>query len=116
MRADFSVAELPHRIRIFPKNSSRHFDCSTKHRMEDVPMKRLTRIGCVCACLGLPAPAAARADSLGVSSAVYEASFVRLAPELENGRPAANGASLFSWCKRCVAPDASPFLVSANLS
>jgi len=80
-------------------------------------MKRLSQIGWVCACIGLLMPAtAARADSIGLSSAFYEASFVRLTPEHENGKGQAKHESLFSWCKHCVAPDASPFLVSTNLS
>jgi hypothetical protein len=61
-------------------------------------------------------PAPARADSVGLSSAIYQASFVRLSPEREDGHKAGAAESLFSWCKHCVAPDASPFLVSANLS
>jgi len=80
-------------------------------------MKRLFQIGWVCACAGLLVPAAAHADPVGLSSAVYEASFIQLAPQYENGQqtPAA-GESLFAWCKHCIAPDASPFLVSASLS
>jgi hypothetical protein len=80
-------------------------------------MKRLSQVGWVCVCLGLLMPApAARADSIGLSSALSEASFVRLTPEYENARAQAKHESLFSWCKHCVAPDASPFLVSSSLS
>src|SRR2546430_5650739 len=84
--------------------------------MEAVPMKRLSQIGWVCACLALLAPASARADSVSVMTSVYEASFFRVAVDREDAAPAAAQASRFSWCRRCSAPDASPFLVSTNVS
>jgi len=76
-------------------------------------MKRLTRIGWACASLALLAPAAARADSVSVMTSVYEASFLQLPGEPENANV---DHSFFSWCRRCAAPDASPNLVSTNLS
>jgi hypothetical protein len=79
-------------------------------------MKTLSQIGWVCACLALLAPASARADSVSVMTSVYEASFFRVAVDREDARPATAQASLFAWCRRCSAPDASPFLVSTNLS
>src|SRR4051794_29952442 len=79
-------------------------------------MNRLFQIGWVCACAGVLAPVAAHADPVGLTSAVYEASFIRLAPEYENRQAQHAGESLFAWCKHCIAPDSSPFLVSANLS
>src|SRR5213596_624649 len=81
--------------------------------MEDSPMTRLSQIGWACACIALLAPAAARADSVSVMTSVYEASFLRLPAEPEHGNP---GTTFFSWCRRCSAPDASPYLVSTNLS
>src|SRR2546430_12166043 len=84
--------------------------------MEAVPMKTLSQIGWACACLALLAPATARADSVSVMTSVYEASFFRLAVDHEDAAPSTAQASLFSWCRRCSAPDASPFLVSTNLS
>lgn len=76
-------------------------------------MTRLSQIGWACACVALLAPAAARADSVSVMTSVYEASFLRLPAEPEHGRP---GTTIFSWCRRCSAPDASPYLVSTNVS
>jgi hypothetical protein len=76
-------------------------------------MTRLFQIGCVCACIALLAPAAARADSVSVMTSVYEASFLQLPAEPEHGSA---GVTLFAWCRRCSAPDASPYLVSTNLS
>ncbi len=79
-------------------------------------MKRRARIGWVCAFIALfaLAPAVALADSIGVMSAVYEASFLRFAPEQEQAQ-AKGPVSLFSLCRRCAAPDAAPFLVNTNL-
>lgn len=76
-------------------------------------MTRLSQIGWACACIALLAPAAARADSVSVMTSFYEASFLQVPAEPAQGHP---GATLFSWCRRCSAPDASPYLVSANLS
>ncbi len=79
-------------------------------------MKRLSQIGWVCACIGLLAPAAARAEAISVSATAYEASFVQFAVDHENAREARQEISLFSLCRRCATPHASPFLVSTNLS
>jgi len=78
-------------------------------------MKRLTQIGWASVCLSLIAPVAARADSVSVMNAVYESSFVQAAVDHEQAT-AHTQMSIFSWCRHCAAADASPFLVSANLS
>jgi hypothetical protein len=76
-------------------------------------MTRLSQIGWACACLALLAPSAARADSVSVMTSFYEASFLQLPAESAQGNAP---LTIFSWCRRCSAPDASPNLVSSNLS
>jgi len=78
-------------------------------------MKRLCQIGLALTCAALAAPPAARADSVSVMSSVYEASFFSAGAQHEQATEHTN-ASIFSWCRRCSAPDASPFLVNANLN
>lgn len=78
-------------------------------------MKRLCQIGLALSCAALAAPSVARADSVNVMSSVYEASFFSAGAEHEQATAHTN-ASIFSWCRRCSAPDASPFLVNANLN
>lgn len=80
-------------------------------------MTRLTQVGVVLACAGLIAPAAARAESVSVIDAVYETSFMRaVAVDHEQATQTPSTTSIFSWCRRCSSPDASPFLVSNSLS
>ena len=78
-------------------------------------MKRICQIGLALSCAGLAAPAVAHADPVSVMSSVYEASFFSAGAEHEQATAHTN-ASIFSWCRRCSAPDASPFLVNANLN
>ena len=78
-------------------------------------MKRLSQIGSALMCLCLLTPAAARADSVSVLNNAFEGSFVRAAVDHEQASNVTQ-KSIFSWCRKCVAADASPFLVSANLS
>jgi len=78
-------------------------------------MKRLCQIGLALSCAALAAPAIAHADPVSVMSSVYEASFFSAGAEHEQATAHTN-ASVFSWCRRCSAPDASPFLVNANLN
>ncbi len=78
-------------------------------------MSRFSRVGWICACLGLLVPAGARADAINVSATGFDTPFMFAAVDHEEATEHTTH-SVFSLCRRCSAPDVAPYFVSNDLS